>query len=600
MSATIPARLVRFALLAGTSFAIGLAPLSAQADDDEIDTVSQPVVQPLPGGPGMQLNSALGKLARSPRDVAALVEAGQASAAIGDAEAAIGFFRRADQLQPANANIKAGLAGAMVLGEDPYSAIPLYAEAERIGPIEPRLLSDRGLAYDLVGDNELAQRYYRQALAASPDDETLRRLALSQAISGDRKGMEVTLSPLLQKQDRAAWRTRALAFAILGLAPEAEAITRANLPEAAAGGMVAYLRYMPRLTRAQQAAAANLGHFPRAAEIGRDDPRIAAFVRPKAALAAAEKPVSAATAASRSDRSSRARSRMIPSDVLPETAKGAAGRVDVRPTPPEPQPARVAPAVAPAPAPAPAPASAPASTEPAPVLAAASAPAPAGPGFAVLDSADDKPASPAPVPNLAQRDGAAVAEPAPTPTATSASTSKPTVTVMPAPAPAPAPAPKKPRNLADVFADLAPPSREIEPTAGAVDLRRLAPTRPKADDAAKVDAKIDPKTGKPKEPAKSPAASQPSRIWIQLAASRDKAGLTGDFRRLGRKDPELFKGRKGFTSAWGAATRLLTGPFPNEKAATGLLAQLKKAGISDAFVWTSPAGQVVDPLPATK
>lgn len=596
MSATIPARLVRFALLAGTSFAIGLAPLSAQADDDEIDTVSQPVVQPLPGGPGMQLNSALGKLARSPRDVAALVEAGQASAAIGDAEAAIGFFRRADQLQPANANIKAGLAGAMVLGEDPYSAIPLYAEAERIGPIEPRLLSDRGLAYDLVGDNELAQRYYRQALAASPDDETLRRLALSQAISGDRKGMEVTLSPLLQKQDRAAWRTRALAFAILGLAPEAEAITRANLPEAAAGGMVAYLRYMPRLTRAQQAAAANLGHFPRAAEIGRDDPRIAAFVRPKAALAAAEKPVSAATAASRSDRSSRARSRMIPPDVLPETAKGAAGRVDVRPTPPEPQPARVAPAVAPAPAPAPAPASAPASTEPAPVLAAASAPAPAGPGFAVLDSADDKPASPAPVPNLAQRDGAAVAEPAPTPTATSASTSKPTVTVMPAPAPAP----KKPRNLADVFADLAPPSREIEPTAGAVDLRRLAPTRAKADDAAKVDAKIDPKTGKPKEPAKSPAASQPSRIWIQLAASRDKAGLTGDFRRLGRKDPELFKGRKGFTSAWGAATRLLTGPFPNEKAATGLLAQLKKAGISDAFVWTSPAGQVVDPLPATK
>ena len=156
--------------------------------------------------------------------------------------------------------------------------------------------------------------------------------------------------------------------------------------------------------------------------------------------------------------------------------------------------------------------------------------------------------------------------------------------------------PKKPRNLADVFADLAPPSREIEPTAGAVDLRRIAPARTKADDAAKVD----PKTGKPKEPAKSPAATQPSRIWIQLAASRDKAGLAGDFRRFGRSDPELFKGRKGFTSAWGAATRLLTGPFPNEKAATTLLAQLKKAGISDAFVWTSPAGQVVDPLPATK
>ncbi|MFN5243927.1 MAG: tetratricopeptide repeat protein, partial [Novosphingobium sp.] len=305
MSASIPARLVRFALLTGTSFGLALSPAFAQADDGEIDSVSQPVVQPLPGGPGMQLNAALIKLARNPRDVDALIEAGKASAAIGDAEAAMGFYRRADQLQPANANIKAGLAGAMVMAEDPYGAIPLFEAAERIGPVDPRLLSERGLAYDLVGDNELAQRYYRQALSVGPDDETLRRLALSQAISGDRRGMEVTLSPLLQKQDKAAWRTRAFAFAILGLATEAESIARANLPEAAAGGMVAYLRYMPRLTPAQQAAAANLGHFPRAAEIGRDDPRIAAFVRPKAVLAVAEKPVVAPPV--RNDRSNRSR-----------------------------------------------------------------------------------------------------------------------------------------------------------------------------------------------------------------------------------------------------------------------------------------------------
>ena len=154
--------------------------------------------------------------------------------------------------------------------------------------------------------------------------------------------------------------------------------------------------------------------------------------------------------------------------------------------------------------------------------------------------------------------------------------------------------PKKPRNLADVFADLAPPSREIELAAGAVDLRKIAAERAKAEAA-------EAKAAKAKEAAaKSPAVTQPSRIWIQLAGSRDKAGLGGDFRRFSRNDPELFKGRKGFTSAWGQATRLLTGPFPNEKAATVLLAQVKKAGISDAFIWTSLAGQVVDPLPATK
>ena len=577
MSPSISARLVRFALLTGTSFGLALSPAFAQADDGEIDAVSQPVVQPLPGGPGMALNSALGKLARNPRDVTALIEAGKASAAIGDAEAAMGFFRRADQLQPTNANVKAGLAGAMVLAEDPYSAIPLFETAERIGPIDPRLLSERGLAYDLVGDNELAQRYYRQALSAGPDDETLRRLALSQAIAGDRRGMEVTLSPLLQKQDKAAWRTRAFAFAILGLASEAEAVARANLPETAASGMVAYLRYMPRLTPAQQASAANLGHFPRAAEIGRDDPRIAAFVRPKAVLAAAEKPT--AVAPVKGDRSSRSRGRQAAKQELPkvEAAKPAPVRVDIRPTPPEPQPVRVA--LAPTPAPTPAPATMPKAVSASPSPASGSNPA----------LPERTPAVPTPSGfNLAKT----VATPAPPP----APAPEPKVVTPPPPAPVPAPSPAPPRqrSLADVFADLAPPSREAEPIAGAVDLRKIAADRAKTEAA-------EAKAAKAKEAAaKSPAATQPSRIWIQLAASRDKPGLAGDFRRFSRNDPELFKGRKGFTSAWGQATRLLTGPFASEKAATTLLAQLKKAGISDAFVWTSPAGQVVDPLPAAK
>lgn len=600
MSATISARLVRVLLLTGTAFGLGAAPAAAQVDDGDIDSVSQPVVQPLPGGPGMQLNNALGKLARNPRDVDALIEAGRASAAIGDPEAAMGFFRRADQLQPANANIKAGLAGAMVLAEDPFAAIPLFEQAEQIGPIDPKLLSERGLAYDLVGDNELAQRFYRQALAAGPDDETLRRLALSQAISGDRRGMEVTLSPLLQKQDKAAWRTRAFAFAILGLAAEAEAIARANLPEATASGMVAYLRYMPRLTPAQQAAASNLGHFPRAAEIGRDDPRIAAYARPKAALAAADRP---AAATGRNDRTARPRGRTAAPDAkVPTTSSAAAPvRVDVRPAPPEPQPVKVA--LAPAPAPAPAQTSAPAqaASANAQIIPASTVPA-SNPGFTVLDGPKTQaapalaavtPASAA-VPQSAQ-ELPPVAAPTPVPAAdpTPAPLPTPAPTVVSTPAPAPAAAPARPRRLADVFADLAPPSREAEPVAGAVDLRKIAAARAKAEaDAAKA--------AKAKEAAKSPAVTQPSRIWVQLAASRDKAGLAGDLRRFARSEPELFKGRKGFTSAWGQATRLLIGPFPNEKAATTLLAQIKKAGISDGFVWTSPAGQVVDPIPTSK
>jgi len=192
--------------------------------------LAQPTVQTVAGGGSRTLNAALARLARDPRDLSALIDAGNAALQMGDVDAAVGFFGRADQLSPNNMRVKAGLAGALVRSENPYDAIPLFAEAERAGVMDPALLSDRGLAYDLVGDNGTAQRYYRQAIAAGPSDETARRLALSQAIAGDRSGMEATLTPLLQRQDKAAWRTRAFSLAILGRADDAIAIANQTMP----------------------------------------------------------------------------------------------------------------------------------------------------------------------------------------------------------------------------------------------------------------------------------------------------------------------------------------------------------------------------------
>src|SRR5205085_5995291 len=127
------------------------------------------------------------------------------------------------------------------------------------------------------GDNARAQRDYYVVLAAGPDPVVSRRLALSQAMAGDVRGAEQTLLPLLQKQDLAAYRTRAFALAIAGRGEEAVQIAETMLPATLSGRMSPYLRYMPRLTRAQQAAAANLGAFPAAGEIGRDDPALAAY-----------------------------------------------------------------------------------------------------------------------------------------------------------------------------------------------------------------------------------------------------------------------------------------------------------------------------------
>lgn len=595
--------LFRLSLTSGIALA-GLAAVPTAAQN-----VSQPVVQAVPGGNGIRLNAALGRLARNPRDVDALIEAGMASLAAGDGDAAIGFYQKADTLAPGNLRVKSGLAGAYALSGDPARALPLFDEAEAIGLFEAARVSDRGLAYDMVGDPVTAQRYYREALMAGPSDETSRRLALSQAIAGDRRGMEVTLAPLLQRQDKAAWRTRAFALAILGQADEAESIARSTMPTDLAAAISGYLRYMPKLTQAQQAAAANLGRFPRAADIGRDDPQLARLARTRAVLASAGQSLTPsgqpfAAAARRADKQDRKR------EPKPAAAPVKAATVAVAPPlppaapPQQPAPVQPAPVVAAKPVQvAVAPAASPPISKPAPVVTTPAAAAPAAPPV-------QTPTAPLPTP-----------EPKPQPGFATLDVPATKFDLKPAAAPSPPPAAAKPRSLAEVFADLTPPSREAEPQSGAVDLRRLKasvakPPQPESKAASARDKACDVPDPKPaktvkgktaakpgsavcKDPKddKAKAPSHPSRYWVQLATGKDKKGLAFDWRKLAKDDPALFKARKGYTSAFGQSNRLLAGPFDSSAQATVFLAQLKKAGVSGAFVWNSPAGQVVDALP---
>ena len=628
---------------------------------------SQAVIQPIPGAESIRLNAALSRLARDARDVPALIDAGQASLDLGDFQAAIGFYQRADAISPGNARVKAGLAGAFVQAEDPLSAIPLFEEAAKAGPLDADRLADRALAYDLVGDSVSAQQYYRQALAAKPDEEIVRRLPLSQAIAGDKRGMEVTLAPLLQKQDKSSWRTRAFALAILGQTDEAESIARSTLPADMAGAIAAYLRFMPRLTPAQQAAAANLGRFPRAAEIGIDDPRFAAYARPRAVLASASQTLTpageplgkTARAAKPADDRRTRREREQADKAAARTAK-----TEARPTlaaaapPPDPRPGRettqgpikVATAMSAPPSPVPAPIKvALAAPPPAPVKTASAAP-PSSPTPARTAS------GPAPRFGSLEAEGASSAQgfdlrqvpstqSAPKPATATAQAAPATSVTSPTPAPQqvataappppppvkaatppqaaaskPAPATPRPRQLEDVFADLTPPSRQADAAAGAVDVRRIKPVRVEAAAAPACEPAPDPKArgGKPApkgkqapvkvtkgSPAtqcvdvKKPAApSHPSRIWVQVATGRDRKALAFDWRRMVKEDAAVFTGRKGFTSAWGQTNRLLTGPFETEAAANAFIAKLKKAGVDGSFLWTSPAGQVVDAVSA--
>lgn len=620
---------------------------------------AQPVVQPLPrtaASPvsGSQaLNAALARLGRDPRDLDALIEAGRAALGMGDIDAAVGFFARADQLSPNNMRVKAGLAAALVRSENPYDAIPLFADADKAGVLDPNFVSDRGLAYDLVGDNASAQRFYRESLSAAPNDETIRRLALSQAMAGDRAGMEQTLAPLLQRQDKAAWRTRAFALAILQKPEEAIAIADQTMPDDMAQSIAPYLRYMARLTPAQQAAAANFGRFPRASEIGRDDPRVALYAPPKRVAAAAASPTAGGKPLGRNRRSSRDDRRVARADAESVAARSAppepAPTRQVTPAPalavvgpvnaangapgelppvgsavPSPRVPSAPPAVAPAPAPritaapvvTPPTRSAPAVAALAPPPAAVVAPPPArvaapalpsttparGPAVAANNSfnlgtyertrsapvAPPEPVRPPSPPAPIASPAAAIAPPAPPAAAVERAAPAPAPVSRPAPAspvasaeparaapPVARPAPAR-RGLADAFAEFVVPKGPAAPAPGAVDVRKLA--------AAKA---------KPVEP---PKPLYPSRIWVQVGTGRNPAALGFTWKALVRDNPELFRGRSPAMADWGRTNRLLTGPFATESQAEAFLAKLRKAEV-DAFLWTSPTGQVVDDLP---
>lgn len=582
-------------VLAGVGVAhVGMVPCAMAAE----------VVQALPDPNRARLSDALTRLARDQNNLEALLDAGNAACGLGDFEAARSFFERATKIAPGDARIAMGLGRTELRAGDPVAAIGWFEKAERAGGDGVAMASDYGLALDMVGDNTGAQARYVQALTAGDDAQVRQRLAISQAISGNVNASDTTLLPLLKDQDgpayKSAWRTRAFTLAISGKTREAIDLAGRILPEPLAIEVAPYFRYMPRLTAAQQAAAANLGRFPRASEIGRDSAQIAAYTPSRApgadqALiptgAALDTPskgsaaaqtvrradadgagsTSASTARARSggttprdstrkstgrDRPAVQTERVAPPEPMPgiESGPDVAASGELPPVtsqtavaPPKPAP------VASKPLPAPSP----------PVQAAPKASTPAAQAGAAAPGFD-----------LAQVRGSGPAPDARQP-------------ATPPPAAPPQP------SVADAFSDLGAPSQVNMRQAGAVDMRTVKPAR-----AAPAPVAAATPAAKPAAPPAPRKPAHPSRIWVQIGVSRDKEAIAFEWRRYQRKLPELFKSREPHISEMGRTNRILVGPFESRRAATDFLDAFVKAGDAGAMVWTSPAGQVVDELPS--
>ncbi|HMT44082.1 MAG TPA: hypothetical protein PKA59_05980, partial [Chakrabartia sp.] len=201
-------------------------------------------------------------LAANPRDVTALTQAGISALAVGDPNAALGFLARAEQLAPTNGRVKAALGSVMVMMERPSDAMPFFRQALALGVPETVFASDRGLAFDLQGDPRAAQRDYAMVMRQARDPETVRRMALSLGVTGNKDQALSLLDPLIRQQDQAAWRARAFILAMAGDQKGADRIIQQVVPLEMVPTMSSFLRRLPTLNLAARASAVNFGTMP--------------------------------------------------------------------------------------------------------------------------------------------------------------------------------------------------------------------------------------------------------------------------------------------------------------------------------------------------
>lgn len=477
-------------------------------------------------------------LAANPRSVAALMGAGKASLAVGDAQAALSFFSRAEEQLPRDGRIKMWIGSALVHLEQPRPALKFFDEARRLGVAEADMAGDRGLVHDMLGDPRRAQRDYELALRTAATPEITRRLALSYGISGERERALRLLEEQLLMRDPAAERTRAFVLALTGDSPGAVRLMQAAMPGPAADAMAPFLTRLPTLSLAERAMAVHFGHFPGqgpapsasayaslepATSAGAPDPRQPALGSGKPAA----QPVVTDTRR-RPDTATATTSTILASTQAPPATSAALPARSQAPPPPPVQRRFEPPAETPA--------------SPPPVVLAAREPEP-------------RPQAPEPAQSSDEADSNRLAD--------LAAALEGIEEEAPAPARArPAATPSK------------PPARQAAATGSA--------GRDRASAAAK------------KPPA---APRETARVWVQVAGGANKSWLPREFARLKAKAPKLLGSRTAWSVPAGATNRLLVGPFASAREAQAFVNELAKADIA-GFAWTSAAGQKVERLAA--
>ena len=559
----------------------------AQAvDKSQVETLDQaapaaPIIAEPAGA--AQLRAAMRRISLNPSDADAMADAGNAALALGDANAALNFFTRANTLRPGNSRIVAGLATATVRTENPFEALRLFDQAVSLGANERAIALDRALAYDLLGNFGRAQQDYKLARTASTSDDLIIRQAVSLSLAGQKDAADAMLLPLLQPNSATAWRARAFMLAARGDLRESTKVAQGFMDASSVLRIERFFRLMPSLTDAQKAAAIHLGHFPTGQAVGQDSEqvrRIASTLPQAPVVSGDNRLIPSGTALGPKAAPSRDSKTMAPkpdrkrvqkapeqkeipaivanipeAQKLPKTATSQPGTATVRGKLEEAKSSQIASVSNNAPTPA--------------VITPAPTPAPTP---AVITPAPATVIVPAVITLQPSQSSGATVEPLPAAQA-------PAVAVQ-APEPAPAaPAASSRFDLGAIVEAIDIPESEQRPSQVPVDLKKLKPV-------VKVDPKLAAKAKAEKE--------HPARFWVQIATGNADA-LGFDYRKLSKTYAALLKSRNAFTAKWGRTDRLLVGPFANQKAAKKWESDYKKAG-GLAFIWKSEIGEIVNPL----
>jgi Flp pilus assembly protein TadD len=183
----------------------------------------------------------------NPKDAAAAIAYGQALRGNGQHAQAAAVLEQATIANPGNKPLLAAWGRALVDNGNFQQAFDVLSRAHTPDDPDWHILSVQGTALDQLGRHDEARRYYANALKIVPGEPSvLSNLGLSYMLSRDLPKAEETLRQAYASPhaDARVRQNLALVVGLQGRFGDAEAIVKADLPPDEAAANVAYLKEM--------------------------------------------------------------------------------------------------------------------------------------------------------------------------------------------------------------------------------------------------------------------------------------------------------------------------------------------------------------------